>query len=190
MSNATTAPPPEGYKDISVPLPEVLTRMTIWSLVLLALPIVAFIVIYGSSAFWDGLFRDYNLLVAILILIVAIIGHEGIHALGWKIFGELRWDQLRFGIDRKTLSPYCHALAPMKVQAYRIGAVLPGLVTGVLPTVIGLVQANAGLTAFGALMLSAAIGDFLVLWVIREVPADALVLDHPSNAGCYVKVAN
>jgi hypothetical protein len=38
----------------------------------------------------------------------------------------------------------------------------------------------------GALFVLATGGDLLVLWVIRELPASALVEDHPTRAGCYV----
>ncbi|MBE0690578.1 MAG: DUF3267 domain-containing protein [Anaerolineae bacterium] len=119
-------------------------------------------------------------------MLVGIVLHEGIHALGWKFFGNLRWRDLRFGVDRKTLSPYCHARVPMSARAYRIGALLPGILTGLLPTVAGIVLEHAFLTAIGAVLLSAAIGDLIVLWVLRTIPPDAHVLDHPSNAGCYV----
>jgi hypothetical protein len=184
----TPTQPPEGYTDVSITLPEVMARVTILSLVLLVVPMLVYILIYGFDAFWSGVFGGYNFIVAVLIVIAAIVAHEGIHAIGWKLFSGLGWDQIKFGIDRKTLSPYCHARAPMRASAYRIGAALPGILLGVVPIIVGLVGASAGWTAFGALLLSAAVGDALVLWVIRDVPADAWVLDHPSNAGCYVKV--
>jgi hypothetical protein len=184
----TPTQPPEGYTDVSITLPEVMARVTILSLVLLVVPMLVYILIYGFDAFWSGVFGGYNFIVAVLIVIAAIVAHEGIHAIGWKLFSGLGWDQIKFGIDRKTLSPYCHARAPMRASAYRIGAALPGILLGVVPIIVGLVGASAGWTAFGALLLSAAVGDALVLWVIRHVPADAWVLDHPSNAGCYVKV--
>jgi hypothetical protein len=192
MTTTTSTQPPDGYTDVSIPLPEVMARVTILSLVLLVVPMLVYIVIYGFDEFWSGVFDNDNFLVWLIIFVVtialAVVAHEGIHAIGWKLFSGLGWDQIKFGIDRKTLSPYCHARAPMRASAYRIGAALPGILLGVVPIIVGLVGASAGWTAFGALLLSAAVGDALVLWVIRDVPADAWVLDHPSNAGCYVKV--
>lgn len=36
------------------------------------------------------------------------------------------------------------------------------------------------------IVASSAGGDWLILWLIRNVKAGSLVEDHPSKAGCYV----
>ena len=41
-------------------------------------------------------------------------------------------------------------------------------------------------TFFGFLMLVAAAGDVLILWVLRGVPPRAWVQDHPRQVGCLV----
>jgi len=189
MTTATTQPehtPPEGYEDVSIPLTRIVREATILSIVMLSVPLLIYILIHGWSAFWASAF-EYDLLIALFVFVALIVIHELIHAVGWKVFGNLRWQDLTFGIDRKTLSPYCHAKVPMRANAYRIGAALPGILTGIAPAIISIVQANAPLMLLSAVMISAAVGDLLVLWVIRDVPGDALVKDHPSNAGCYVK---
>ncbi len=178
--------PPPGYRDVSVPLEEIATKGLLLSLALLAVPVVIFWALHGLDTFWAGMFSSVPFLLFIVWMIAAIIAHEVVHAVGWKVAGGLRWRDLRFGIDRKTLSPYCHAKVPMTAQAYRIGALLPGIVTGLLPTLVGLLWADATWTLFGAILISAAVGDLIVLWVLRSVPGGALVLDHPANAGGYV----
>jgi hypothetical protein len=45
---------------------------------------------------------------------------------------------------------------------------------------------SGGWTVYGVIFLIAAAGDFIVLWVLRGVPGDVLVEDHPTRAGCYV----
>jgi hypothetical protein len=39
---------------------------------------------------------------------------------------------------------------------------------------------------FGLLYTTAAGGDFLVLWILRNIKPNTLVEDHPTNAGCYI----
>jgi uncharacterized membrane protein (DUF4010 family) len=189
MTDTTAAPlPPPGYRDVSIPLTDITAKATLAMIPLIVLPLVPYWLIYGWDAFWSNAFND-SWLFFIGALIIGIIAHEGVHAIGWKFAGGLSWSDLSFGIDKKTLSPYCHAKAPMKTSAYRLGAVLPSLVTGLLPILIGTAIAHAPLTFVGAVLFSAAVGDFLILWIIRDVHPDALVLDHPKNAGCYVKDA-
>ena len=102
------------------------------------------------------------------------------------MFGRLAWSDFNFGIDPATKSPYAHAHKPMSALAYRIGAIMPGIVVGILPLILALLTANAPMTLLFAFMTSASIGDFYVLWLIRELPNKIRVLDHPRNAGCIV----
>lgn len=180
----TTTPPP-GYRDVSMPLTEIATNGLWLSLLLLAVPLVPYWLVYGFGPFWGAVSGAGWLWILVWVLLL-ILAHEGVHAIGWKYAGGLQWSQLKFGFLWKTLSPYCHALAPMPAGAYRIGAVLPLIVTGILPWIIGLLRADAPLTFVSAIMISAAVGDLIVLWIIRDVNPATLVLDHPSNAGCYV----
>lgn len=122
----------------------------------------------------------------LVCLVVGIVLHELIHALTWKLAAGLSWSTIKFGIDPKTFSPYAHCMVPMPAGPYRLGAAMPGLVTGVFPALLGILIGNVGLTFFGYLFILAATGDWLVLWLIREVKPGVLVEDHPTRAGCFV----
>jgi len=76
----------------------------------------------------------------------------------------------------------------MEVNVYRISVFMPGLLLGILPYLLSLLLADANLFWFSLIHTSAAGGDFLILWLIRNVNAGSLVEDHPTNAGCYVIV--
>jgi hypothetical protein len=54
------------------------------------------------------------------------------------------------------------------------------------PIMAGWITGNGWLLCFGLLFLIAASGDFLVLWLMRDIPADWMVEDHPHRAGCVV----
>lgn len=187
-TNTTETPslPPPGYRDVSVPLTQIASSGLGLSIGLFVLPLLPYWALYGFGPFWGEVFGA-NWLLLLGLTLVLIVAHEAVHAIGWKFAGQLDWSQLTFGFAWKTLSPYCHSKAPMTAQAYRIGALLPLILTGILPWVIGLVRADAALTFISAIMISAAIGDLMVVWIIRQVQPTALVLDHPSNAGCYVQ---
>jgi hypothetical protein len=57
---------------------------------------------------------------------------------------------------------------------------------GVLPYILGLLFDYAWLANFGLLFILAAGGDLLVIWTLRNVHRDAMVIDHPSRVGCIV----
>jgi hypothetical protein len=75
---------------------------------------------------------------------------------------------------------------PVTVGANRIGALMPGLLLGVAPSIAGVISGSGVLVAFGLLFTIAAGGDFLILWSLRGVRAGALVENHPERAGCDV----
>lgn len=177
---------PPGARDVSIPLDAVLRLALLPALLLLALPLLLFALRWGGGPLWDsaaGLGGLARTLGGFTLLIVA---HELVHTAGWVVCGRLPLRAIRFGLDAKTLSPYARALVPMRARAYRIGAALPLLLTGVLPWLVALARGDGLLALLGALLISGAVGDLLVLWAIRAVPADARVLDHPTSAGCYV----
>lgn len=154
-----------------------------------AFPLLPYWLLYGFKPFWSSISRaDSGIFLPLFIAL--ILAHEGAHAIGWKFAGQLDWSQFTFGFQWKTLSPYCHAKAPMPARAYRIGAILPSIVTGFLPWLMGLLRADAILAFTGALMIAVAFGDVMVVWIIRAVDSNAMVLDHASNAGCYVQDGN
>ena len=128
----------------------------------------------------------WNFFVFLFAIIAGIVIHELIHGITWAIFGRKPWKSIKFGFQVKTLTPYCHINEPIEINAYRIGAIMPGLIVGVLPYIYSLVTGDANWFWFSLIHTSAAGGDWLVLWLIRNVKPGSLVEDHPTQAGCYV----
>lgn len=183
----TSGPPaaPPGYRDVSVPIESMLRPPGLAVAAALAiLPLIAYGASYGFKGFLPSTLSVVLVAVGMAVLLLV---HEGLHAVGWVVFGRLSWQDVSFGLDRKTLSPYTHVNAPMPAAAYRAGALLPGVATGLVPAAIGILLRSGPLTLIGAALLSGAVGDLMVLWVIRRVPRDRLVIDHPSRAGCWVQ---
>jgi hypothetical protein len=128
--------PPPGYRDVSVPIGAMLRPAGLVTAAALALvPLVAYWAVYGFKDFLPSTLSVALVAVGMAVLLLA---HEGLHAVGWVIFGRLSWQDVSFGLDRKTLSPYTHVNAPMPAAAYRGGALLPGVVTGLLPAMVGI----------------------------------------------------
>jgi hypothetical protein len=119
-------------------------------------------------------------------LILGIVIHELIHGLTWAIAGHKPLSAIKFGIQWQTLTPYAHYRQPMEVQAYRLGVIMPLIVLGILPSLIGILTGNGWSMFFGFIFTLAASGDMLVLWLIRGVERGQLVQDHPTQVGCYL----
>jgi len=127
-----------------------------------------------------------RLALFLALLIAGITFHEVLHALGWIIAGQLPASRVGFGFKFHTLSPYAHLRGPVPARIYRTGVVLPLLTLGLVPYVLGILLANQLVMIYGLFFVLAAGGDILVLWLLRSVPGEALVQDHPTRAGCLV----
>lgn len=128
----------------------------------------------------------WNILLFLAVVLGGVVVHEWAHGITWAIAGRKPWSSIKFGFQTKTLTPYCHLTEPVEVNAYRIGAVMPGLLVGVLPFAYSLISGDTNWFWFSLVHTSAAGGDWLVLWLIRNVQKNSLVEDHPTQAGCYV----
>ncbi len=120
------------------------------------------------------------------IFIVGIVAHELIHGLSWMLAGRLLFKEMKFGFQLKALTPYAHCTVPIQKSVYVFGTLMPALILGFFPFLLSLINGNGWFFLFGILFTFAAVGDFLIVYLIRNVSWTALVEDHPKNAGCFV----
>ncbi len=159
--------------------------------VVIVLPVLAVLVVgYGLVWGWDVLGNGFNALIEpfwlfLLLFAVGVVVHEALHGIAWRMAGAAP-GSVRFGFQWKTLTPYAHSSAPMRARAYRIGVLTPGGVLGLAPALVGLAVGAGAAFWFGVLFTLAAGGDALILWLLRGVPGDRLVKDHPSKPGCLI----
>lgn len=153
---------------------------------------VAAVAVWVYAAAWGWASLDEGLAAwfdAWIAMIGALVGgalvHEMLHALAWRAAGVPR-GHVRLGFSWRALTPYAHADVPMPARTYRIGAVTPGVVLGLVPLALATLRDGPLVFWFGLLFTVAAGGDALILWLLRGVPPEALVQDHPSRAGCLV----
>lgn len=119
------------------------------------------------------------------LFLAGIAVHEAIHGISWMFAARLPFKKMKFGFQVKSFTPYAHCTVPISKRAYVFGTIMPAVLLGFLPFGLSLLNGNGWLLIVGILFTFAAIGDFLVLWLIRAVPWNAMVEDHPEHAGCF-----
>ena len=63
---------------------------------------------------------------------------------------------------------------------------MPGLVLGIIPFLLSLFTGSISLFFFSLFLTSGAVGDFIILFILRNQKKSNYVLDHPIKIGCYV----
>lgn len=158
------------------------------NLIILPFIIAVCVAMAELYSYFGGSLYDYNLSgwSMVVIVILAVVVHEALHGFTWMLAGNLQLSDIKYGIMWKALMPFAHSKKPLSKRAYQLGAVMPGIVLGIAPYVGGLLMGQPDLAFVGMIMTLSAGGDAWILWAIRKEPVDALILDHPSKAGCYV----
>lgn len=175
-----------GKQDLSMPLERVMVIAIGLMIVLIFMLFFIFYLIHSLRGFVD---KEAIFILSMAFLPVFIIGvmlHELIHGLSFVIFGKVPFKKVKFGFDNQSMSPYAHCEVPLKALVYKVSVLMPALIMGIVPSIISFVSGNIYFLAFGAIFTAAASGDFIVFWLIRKVENNALVEDHPENAGCYI----
>ena len=122
---------------------------------------IAFHSIHGGMELdsWNGIFLWF-----VLLMLIGIAVHELIHGITWLVLTHKSFRHLSFGF-------------------------LPGGVyclLGILPTLVAFCIGSFLWLLLGIVFIVSAAGDIMIVWAIRKEPSDALIYDHPREAGCYV----
>jgi hypothetical protein len=185
MNHETSTIPPNA-RDVSMSMAQVN---------ILAIPVALVPVLFFGGLFvlvngWGavphavGLFRKPVILL--LLLAGGIVLHELLHGAAWAFYGKKPLTAITFGIHWATATPFAHCTEPLRVDAYRIGALVPAILLGIGPTLLAIFAGVHWLLFPGLIFTAAAAGDFLVVWMLRSAHSAQMVQDHPDRAGCFL----
>ena len=178
----------EGYERIN------LTVSIFWAnviavvglLVMLAIALPLFLILHPETEFIPTISELIIFLVALVVLIVV---HELIHGITWSVFAPNGFKDIEFGIMKDSLTPYCTCATPLEKGPYIIGALMPLVVLGIIPTIVAFVTGNMLLLYIGLIMIDAAAGDVMIVVKILQHKTDAdkiMLFDHPTDAGSVI----
>ena len=127
-----------------------------------------------------------KLQIYIPALLLGIFLHEIIHAAAFVFIAKVSKNNVTFGFQRKTITPYVHCKVPVKVSFYRTTLLAPGLLLGIIPALFSVVSGQGWLLIYACIFLIGAGGDFLIIWLLRKTGKNELVQDHPTRCGCII----
>jgi hypothetical protein len=172
----------QNKRDLSISMARANVVVMFIAIPVVILEFAIFTLLHGM----ESLEPTWNSVLLFAAVLLGVMVHELIHGISWMIFGHKPFSAIQFGFQWKTFTPYAHLKEPTEVNAYRLGAFLPGFILGILTYLLSLLLGDGNLFWFSLVHTSAAGGDWLILWLIRNVQVGMQVEDHPTQAGCYV----
>ncbi len=177
----------DEYRKHSIKLSSQKLQMfgTLATIILMAAGITVQIVI------WQHI--DYTLTIAsvmllLLLLLAGFVLHELLHAAGLLLFAKASPAEFRFGFMLRYMSFYTHYRKPVVLKGVRIALLLPILLTGAVPLIVGIAANVLLLTVLGGILTAAGIGDVMMFIKLRPFPDDALIFDYPDAPGCDIYI--
>lgn len=122
----------------------------------------------------------------VLLFMVLIFVHEGIHGLFWSFGAENHLKDIRFGFIVQSLTPYCTCASPLKKSTYIIGTFMPMFLLGICVMIVSILIGNFALFCVGVLHTLAGAGDILIilkLLAYKSRGKDVVFIDHPYDCG-------
>lgn len=122
-------------------------------------------------------------------MLVLVIVHEGIHGMTWGLFAQGKFKTIEFGFMVEKLTPYCTCGEPLKKIYYILGAFMPCLVLGIIPSIAAVYVGSLYILCLGILMIMAAGGDLtIILQMIfyKSSSPDVIIMDHPTECGFII----
>ena len=178
----------KGYKKreltISIKLANVMAAV-------IGIPI-CFMYGYCFYIYNGGIRYEYSLTKCILYLVLFLaltVVHEIILGLFWGIFSKNHFKDIEFGYIKEYMTPYCTCLVPLNKAQYILGAIMPGVILGIIPMYISIFTGSFDCFILAAAMTLGAGGDFLIiikLLFYRSNKKDKVFLDHPTECGLLV----
>ncbi len=154
----------------------------------LGIPIIILlgIVFLNKNHSVGGYFETLNVFKFLAIMIVLIVVHELIHGVFWSMFAKKHWKAVSFGFIMKYLTPYCTCKEPLKKYEYIIGALMPTIILGIIPSLISIFNGSAMLFSLGAIMILGGGGDLTIiikLLCYHSNKENTIFIDHPYKLG-------
>src|SRR5688500_5158597 len=124
----------ETIRDLSISMARANVIVLFISIPVIILQFALFLRLHGIQ----GLRPAWSSILLILAVLLGGVIHELIHGISWMIFGRKPFSAIKFGIQWQTFTPYAHLKEPVEVNAYRLGAFLPGFLLGILTYILSL----------------------------------------------------
>ncbi|MDV6378813.1 DUF3267 domain-containing protein [Sporosarcina sp. GW1-11] len=137
----------------------------------------------------SGLFLSFSwwyFLYFCIGYILLIVIHEFFHLLGFRIFCNVPWKNMDYGVNLKMGIAYATADQLMDNKSIRKALLWPFWMTGILPAIIALYIGDGVLLVLAATLIGGAAGDFAMYKELKKFPDDAMVKDDPELPKLYI----
>lgn len=182
----------EGYaaKDMTVDMSYIMVMTFALALPIIAVFAVLFILLNMDVLSNLGITLDLatalKLAIFIVVFFALAVVHELIHGITWAAFAKKHWKAISFGIIMENMTPYCTCDEALTKGQYIVGAIMPTIILGVIPSIAAVITGSLWVFVMGAFMILSGGGDLTIIWKLlrsKIQEEEVLCMDHPYEVG-------
>ena len=164
-----------------------IVKANVFAIVLMVpVMIIGFVLFFLKNGLDASDFRGGHSLIFLVAFLVLIVVHELVHGLSWSFYTPHGFQDIEFGFMKQYLTPYCTCSVPLSKGQYIFGALMPLVLLGIIPMVVGILCGSMLVLLLGIVMTVSAAGDIMIVWNILRYKSHAseiAYIDHPTQAG-------
>jgi hypothetical protein len=125
--------------------------------------------------------RIFNFIVLISIFFAFLFLHETIHGIFWS-----KYTDVKIGIILKSLYRFLYCNEPIKTGHYTNGLIMPSIILGIIPLIIGMIFGSIFVYGFGLLFIIVGADDFYIIYLLRKEGGKCFVRDMDKKIGIII----
>lgn len=148
--------------------------------VLNVLAIILFIVLLLAVVvleYGDNYIIYTNIGVLLILVILWLMLHELLHAIGFMLFKEVKWKNIVFGIKLESGVFYCMCKQKNSKKVILTSLMFPITFIGIFTLIIGMIINSYLLVYLSILNIVGSIGDIVMSFYFFKAPSDIIYLD-------------
>lgn len=168
----------EGYnkEDKTISVLDICKKGLLTIIPVMIIGIALYYIIYGWYDWSKQPWTDYFINAAIFI--VGFVIHEGIHYVLSYIYSGKDKSSVVFGSDSNYLKTYCYTTKALTIKQYRTQLLLPLLVTGVIPYLIGIIIGSFHMVIACSCLIAMCGVDVRLLLMFRKEKSDSYIVQE------------
>lgn len=168
----------EGYnkKDKTISVSKICKKGFFTILPAFVIGIVLYYIIHGWYDWSKQPWTDYFINLAIFV--VGFVIHEGIHYVLSYVYSDKDKSSIVFGTDSNYLKTYCYTTKALTIKQYRTLLLLPLLITGLLPYLIGIIIGSFHMVIASSCLIGMCGVDVSLLLMFRKEKSNSYIVQE------------
>lgn len=163
-----------------------LFRIGMPMVVLVSLVVVLYYILWGIDPLLWGAQKFFSYM-GVPVVLMGLFLNEFFYRLTLAIFCRFPMSKFWYGFNLSQLMKCGDRDIPAGVSYYRMALVLPHIIVGLFPLVLGTSINHPTIFIFGCLFTTSSVGDLVLLWEMRHLKSENAVSELPSREGIVVE---